>query len=213
MNTQLLECPHCGNKTQHEIIFQVDSTDIAYTVGNPDDTLDIDITYSLVNCTTCQSISMFVNTQFDENPDDLNEAILCYPHEKKVKEGVPDLIVKNYAEARKVMKISRPAFAILIRRGLEFICLDQNASGNNLKEKLDDLSNRGIIPSTLAQMANALRFFGNLGAHATDYEIDIVEAETMNEFFLTMIEFVYIAPAKLAKLRESIKKKTKTKHI
>jgi hypothetical protein len=181
--------------------------DVAYTTGNPEDSMDIEIYYSLTKCTTCREISLFVNTEYDDDRGDLKEAILCYPHENKVAKEIPEIIAKNYAEAKKVMKISRPAFAIMIRRGLEFMCQDQQAKGKTLKAKLDNLVSSGIIPSILAEMGDTLRSLGNIGAHAADYKTDREEVEAMNDFFISMIEYVYVAPFKLSKLKESIKKK------
>jgi hypothetical protein len=180
---QILECPHCGNKTQQEIIFRYDSFDKAYSTTKPDESIDVDITYSMTKCTTCSQVSLYINSEFDDNPGLLNEAFLAFPHEKRIERDVPEIIAKNYQEAKKVMKISRPAFAILIRRGLEFMCDEQKAKGRTLKGKLDNLVTRGIIPSTLAEMGDTLRFLGNVGAHASDYEIDRKEIEAMNDFY------------------------------
>ncbi len=208
MKNQIIECLHCGNETQHEVIFSVDSQDKAYSTSNPDETMDFQITYSLTRCSTCDNISLFVNTEFDENPNNLWEAHVCYPHEKKIDKVVPEVITKNYYEAKKVKKISKPAFAIMIRRGLEFLCKDQKAKGRSLKNKLSDLVNRGIIPSTLSEMGDTLRFLGNAGAHASDYEIDRIEIQAMDDFYLAMIEYVYVTPNRLKRIKESIDKKT-----
>ena len=208
MDQQLLECNHCGNKALHEVIFRTESMDTAYSVGNPEDSIDIDVYYTLTKCSTCQQISLYYNSEWDDDINDLRQASLCYPHETRFGEEIPEVISKNYIEAKKIMKISPPAFAIMIRKDLEFMCQDQQANGKTLKGKLDNLVARGVIPSTLAEMGDTLRSLGNIGAHAIDYNIDREEVEAINDFFISMIEYLYVAPAKIAKLKESIKNKT-----
>ncbi|MCD4664020.1 MAG: DUF4145 domain-containing protein [Bacteroidales bacterium] len=190
MESQVLDCAHCGNKTKQEKIFHVIGQETAYLSKDPEDTMDYDVYYTVVKCTTCQNISLFANTEFDDNPENLFDAHLCYPHEKRIEKQVPEIISKNYLEAKKVMKVSNPAFAIMIRRGLEFICKEQKAKGRSLKAKLEDLVKREIIPTPLAEMGDTLRVLGNIGAHATEYVIDQQEIQAMNDFYLAMNEYV-----------------------
>ena len=207
MDQQIFECPHCGNKTQYEILHKVDAIEESYSVEDPEDVMDFEVFYSLIRCSTCKKISMFLNTEYDDCSVNLSEASLCYPHEREIDKNVPEIIVRNYNEAKKVKRISRPAFAVMIRRGLEFLCVEQNAKGKNLKDKITNLVSMGIIPVTLAEMAETLRFLGNAGAHDCDYEIDKMEVQAMDDFYLAMIEYVYVAPSKLKKIKESIDKK------
>lgn len=65
----------------------------------------------------------------------------------------------------------------------------------------------GIIPAKLADMSDALRYLGNLGAHATEYHIDKSEVSSMDGFFTAMLEYVYVGSSKLDKLKKSIENK------
>jgi len=137
------------------------------------------------------------------------KATLLYPAPRALGEAIPKEIRKSYEEARKVEKISPNAFAVLIRRSLELLCKDQKAKGNNLKEQIADLSERGIIPKPLVAMAETLRFIGNIGAHKIEVNIDLEETSAIDDFLVAMLEYVYVAPDKIKKLRDSISMKSK----
>lgn len=208
---QLTTCPHCGNDTIHEILYSITTTDKAYSTNNPEDFIFFDISYYLTMCKTCLNISLFYDTEDDENQGELNDAYICYPKQKNLGNEIPESIMQNYREAIKIKNISSTAFAVMIRRGLEFLCKENSAKGQTLKKQLEDLGAKGIIPSTLAEMGNTLRFLGNIGAHATKYKIDRSEVQAMDDFFIAMLEYVYVGPAKLARLKESIKIKQSDK--
>lgn len=204
---QIVTCPHCGNETVHEIKCKVESSEKAYTLIETDETFDFDVTYYLTKCKTCFKISLFWDSEIQEMEGKLSEAVICYPRQNYFGEEVPNSIIQTYKDAIRTKKISPTAFAVMIRRGLEFLCIDKKAKGHNLYEQLEDLSKLGIIPRTLAEMGDTLRFLGNKSAHATNYKMELPEAEAMDDFFIAMLEYVYIAPAKLSRLRETIKLK------
>jgi hypothetical protein len=144
-----------------------------------------------------------------DNPGELKTANLLYPHERKLDSAIPEIIKKSFEEAKRVERISPNAFAVLVRRSLELLCKDQNAKGTNLKNQISDLCSRGVIPETLMEMANTLRFLGNLGAHEIDFDFERQETQAMQDFLVAMLEYVYVAPGRIKSLQESIEKKTK----
>jgi hypothetical protein len=53
---------------------------------------------------------------------------------------------------------------------------------------------------------------GNLGAHAGKKEVSIWDAELIDEFFRSAVDYVYIAPARIRRMKERLsilKKRTK----
>ncbi len=198
-------CPHCGNKTILELKSTIIEVDTVKPFGDDGPSELINIQSYVLQCRTCGEVSLYRDWNFQDEPTDVYAAKQLYPGEKNLVD-VPQAIRDSYFEAKKVEKNSPTAFAVLIRRALEYLCKDKEASGRNLKEQIDDLALKEVIPKTLARMAGALRYFGNLGAHSTDTKIGIQEAEMMDDFFIAVIEYVYIAPGKLKKLEESLKK-------
>lgn len=206
---QVVICPHCGNETNLEVVYSIETPEKVYSMNDPDDFIELDTTYYLTQCKTCLSIALYCDTEADEKQGKLSEAYICYPAQKLYHDYIPLSIRETYTEAKRIKNISPTAFAVMIRRGLEFICKEKKAKGRNLNQQLRDMGKSEIIPHTLVEMGDTLRFLGNLGAHATEYKIDRNEAQAMDDFFSAMIEFVYIAPEKLNKVKEIIKKKQK----
>lgn len=202
---QVIVCEHCGNKTPHEIIF---------TTNGPDEIVEmyaghesaISTYYFLTRCSSCLEVSLFGDWEESDDLGSLKSAILMYPKITKIHSAVPAPIVKDYNEAKKVIKKSPHAFAVLVRRAMENVCIHQDAKGKDLKEKIDDLAKREIIPKSLARMANAIRYIGNIGAHVNEHDIDQEEALILDDFMRAILEYVYVAPAKLDTLAKKISK-------
>lgn len=181
---QIVTCPHCGNETTHEIISEVESSERAYSTLNDDEFIDLDVKYYLTRCKTCFCISLFWDSEVDEHQGRLEEATICYPKQKYFGDEVPESIIKTYEEAKRIKHISPTSFAVMIRRGLEFLCLDKRATGRTLNKQLENLSKTGVIPQTLFEMVDTIRFLGNQGAHATVYKIGTTEYKQWTIFLL-----------------------------
>lgn len=208
----ITQCPHCGNKTPHHLLHSADFIDKIEANGA---TYDYPINYRLWRCSTCEGISLYLTSSDDYNGDPeetyFDIANLVYPDEKKFESTVPEIVRRSYIEARKVKQISAYAFAILIRKALEQVCLDQGAKGHSLKEKIGDLAKKDIIPKNLVRMADALRFLGNVGAHEVNYNFGWEEVRAMDDFLIAVIEYVYVAPQKVKRLADSINIKRNAK--
>ena len=70
------------------------------------------------------------------------------------------------------------ATALMVRRILEELCEDRQATGKNLKDRLGNVGSNIIVPKELLDAADELRLLGNDAAHieAKSYD-DIGEAE------------------------------------
>ena len=199
---QVVVCQHCGNRTPHELLHAETRTEAFY--DSQGEAEYFDAFFYLVKCRTCDGISLYVNSELGEYPQSLADSTLLYPKEKELNRTVPRTICKDYEEARKVEKISPRAFVVLIRRAFEGVCKDKHAHGANLQAKIQDLAKNKIIPDVLAEMADAIRLLGNIGAHDEDLNLGEQDVEDMNSFFTTLVEYVYVAPQKLAALKKRI---------
>ncbi len=200
----LAECPHCGNRTVHEIKYDLAVNEVI----DEDEGIVVEVLHLLTQCRTCGSVSLFFHWEPDyplDQRDLLKGASLLYPAKRRISDDVPEMIRSIYKAAKRIEKIHPGAFVVELRKIIEYLCKDKEAKGKTLKDQLDDLASRGIIPEVLSRMTNAIRYFGNLGAHANDGKISAGEAVTIDEFVLSVLDYVYIAPAKIKKLLEKIK--------
>jgi Domain of unknown function (DUF4145) len=192
-----IHCDTCGHITPHIRRGSASNTEELESGDSGMPPFVLEYSYTFTQCDVCREVSLSVYSE--EWSDD--ESVQLYPHRKDVT-GTPPEIKAAYQEAKKVKSASPAAFAVMIRRTLEFVCLDQKAKGDDLKEQLDDLGAKNIIPGTLAKMSHVLRDVGNAGAHAGKQKITAHEANVMEDFLLAVIEYVYVAPAKLTRIQE-----------
>lgn len=120
---------------------------------------------------------------------------ILYPNEPEQIRSLPKPISKAYEAAQKVKAIDSNAFAVLLGRVLDLVCIDKNATGDSLFERLKDIANRDIMPQQLADMAQALRQLRNIGAHADLGELTKAEVPILEDLIKAILEYVYSAPA------------------
>jgi hypothetical protein len=158
-------------------------------------------------CSLCDTINLSVE-QIDGG-----EVTGLYPSPPADLEGLPAEIARAYKAARAVKSIDANAFAVLLGRALELVCIDRKAVGDTLFKQLKDLANRGEIPGPLADMADQLRILRNIGAHATLGELSGAETPILDDLCRAILEYVYAAPhrvAKVAKRIEELKNRRRT---
>ena len=105
-----------------------------------------------------------------------------------------------YEEARNVMQRSPSSFVVQIARCLEAIARERDAKGRTLNDRLNWLVTNGDLPDVLGQMGHINRMFRNWGAHDAEIDVRPEDAEVVDEFFKTIVEYLYVAPAKVQKV-------------
>lgn len=167
----------------------------------------------MYNCGTCQGLNLYgAFFGIDTRPDSFETAriypvgadILPPPHTVSPSQPVPEHILRLYEEVWPLRHRAPAAFIGQIRRTLEYICVHQNAVGKDLFNKLQDLGAKGILPGYFAQITDLLREVGNMGAHATTEELSVWDAELIDEFFRALLNYVYIAPARIKRMQERL---------
>jgi hypothetical protein len=206
--TELLRCYHCANTVPHKRVTTIRGQEL-YEQDDRRRYLE-DFDYDVYRCPTCQGVSFFGDFAAYPMHKTLSEqrlypsgaALLPKPHKLASKECVPKHILKLYEEIWPLRHIAPSAFAGQIRRGLEFICKDQKAEGAALFQQLKNLTSRGVFPGAFAELTDLMRQIGNLGSHATEREVDFWDAELLDDFFRSIVEYVYIMPSKIARLKQ-----------
>ena len=64
---------------------------------------------------------------------------------------------------------------------------------------------RGTFPGYFAEITDLMRQIGNLGAHAGDEDVNFWDAELLDDFFRSVVEYVYIAPSEIERLKQRIR--------
>jgi hypothetical protein len=203
-------CPHCNNVTPHQLV-------VDRVVSKLYDEINVDegesqkifenFVYFFIQCSTCQDCSLVGGFNI-ELPQSQSQFPVLFPKSGDLGSGVPEKIAKVYSEAFRIRLKAPNAYAGQVRKALEFLCRDQKATGDNLFKQLNSLVEKGIIPPTLAEMTTLIRLLGNLGVHATDDdEVSVWDAQLIDEFFRSIVEYVYIAPSKIARLKSRLERR------
>ena len=154
----------------------------------------------VAKCSSCGGSSLY-RTAFGEYPDDFPNAKLVWPRNAELPESVPPAVRTRYTEAWRVQHQSPSSYAVQIRRALEAICNDRGLTKGSLQQRLRALESDGHFPSLIADISNALRVLGNLGAHDSDRELTIYDTARIDECFRAILDYLYIMPARLAAIR------------
>jgi hypothetical protein len=203
-------CPHCGNVSTHRLFYEYEATAKEYDrrSGLREDT-KITYWYCLAVCETCDLAILYYfdgEGSYDPDGSDLQNARIVWPVVFDLSDAVPDGVRRSYLEAARIRQIAPTAYAVQIRRSLEAICDDRGAVRGTLQKRLQDLAFKNQIPPVLAEMSEIVRVLGNIGAHANEHQISAYDAQVIDEFFRSIVEYVYEAPKRIQDFRRMLAK-------
>lgn len=211
--SELIQCRHCGNISKMENIanFINDQTETDPIYGR---LTECGIQYDVLKCPACQKINILSYEWYDGMANEEINYEFIFPQNSTYPIGLPENILIAYKSAEKVKSNDVNAYALLMRRVLELVCLDRKASSGTLANKLKELADKNEIPQKLVKVALGLKDFGNIGAHAGSGELTEDEIPIVNALCNAILEYVYRAPF-LAAIAEnklnSIKTRAKNK--
>jgi hypothetical protein len=208
------KCGHCGIDARMFIVCEGEHT-ITENHSTFGDLWFTDL-YQLLLCPSCNSINA-IKTSYDsentmpigEDEEDYYGVVVEYLS-PNIRSGnfknLPSLVEKSYAIAIKLKKFEPIASVVFSRKSLEAICFDQKATGRDLKDRIDNLVQKGEFPTLLKNAAHSVRLLGNEGAHELDAEVSVDDAETLLALCDAIIGYVYEAPQLVQRIQERLKK-------
>ncbi|MFH2103660.1 MAG: DUF4145 domain-containing protein [Chloroflexota bacterium] len=193
-------CDHCGNIAFQTIV----ATEVSSSRGSP-------ITFTFTRCTICDGMAL------REHPGDWDAPLApgdkplstdipfqqLWPPTASFSSEVPERIRTIYDEARLVQKRSPSSFAVQLRRAFEALVKDRQAEGRTLYAQVQWMIDHGQLPNVFAEMMHVARMIGNLGAHDAEQDVTDHDAEVSDQFFRAIIEYVYVAPALLDRVKKA----------
>jgi hypothetical protein len=215
--TKVMKCGHCNT----EAIFYVraEATQSGLKVIDTLDYVDhILTTWRILECSVCYRPTLEETDTTYEIDYGVNQGhiyptlaknIILYPGAKTAKAplmNLPETIEKKYLAALKVQDIEPSACAVLVGRTLEAVCNYEKATGKTLSDKVNNLVNSDRIPRTLAEMAHQLKQIRNFGAHDAEDEVTDEDVPIILDFLEAILEYLYVAPAKIAAVQSRLKK-------
>ncbi len=203
--SEVMGCVHCSNKAPMEIVSSY-STVCIHADEKYEEEWEAGDVYELLLCPACLGVTLrkYFYHEYME-PDDVDNRIL-YPAGKDVPSGLPSRIAQAYEAATKVRGIDANAYGVLLRRLIELVCIDREAAGKTLFDKLESLAKTDEIPQKLVGVAHGLRQLGNVGAHADIGELTPAELPVLDGLCKAILEYVYSAPLLAQQVEEKLAK-------
>lgn len=207
--TNPMKCDHCGNVGPMEVVGKHSRTTTESHPWNASDgeeseySWDETTVHSLYICQACHQAILKVE-YWDERDAEDSYCKLIYPQPDTMGTVLPPLVRREYDAAAKVRSINANAYAVLLGRVVDKVCEDRKAKGDTLFDKLQDLAEKGEIPTTLVEMSHGLRQLRNVGAHADLGDLTAQEIKLLDAIIRTILEYVYRAPKLLEEVRSNL---------
>ncbi len=187
-------CRHCGNVGPMRVAGRVHDLqeDVDSETGWPGQ--EHGPIYEIQVCSKCERPTVTAGFYYEGMEEEDWSAATLYPPESKRLTSLPATVQPEYEAAMAVAQISPNAYAVMLGRVLDAVCADRGASGGTLHERLVDLAARGEIPSVLAELAQHVRQFRNVGAHADLGSLTKAEIPFLESLSNAVLEYLYEAP-------------------
>jgi hypothetical protein len=197
-------CPHCGNVAPQQLVHSQRFWTYGYRMDGTKTEPELECAYFVASCETCHEVLVYLAEGYIPEDKHFSESDLVWPDAGFLPPSVPEKVRSCYEEAARIKNLAPNAFAVQVRRTLEAICEDRGATKGPLHKSLKDLAARGHIPPVLAEMTDVLRLLGNIGAHAAEQTVKPGHVRVIDEFLRAIVEYVYVAPSKIRKFRETL---------
>lgn len=196
-----LRCPHCGKEGIFDPITQVN--DALYPreyrrSGALAELGKLHVDHFVAGIRSCPNSKCRGVVSIVARTTETSETLLaCLPpalihfqsHNipSKISESMKEAVAANGAQAYR-------ASTLMVRRALELLCNEKGASGQNLKERIKNLSAFVTLPPALFEAADELRILGNDSVHVEARDYDDITREHSDlaiEVAMKILESVY----------------------
>ncbi|MDH5711746.1 MAG: DUF4145 domain-containing protein, partial [Gammaproteobacteria bacterium] len=156
LSTFKIECPFCSERGNFEIEHHAEKKK-----PNGSKVLNFDT----LKCGNCAS---YVMVFWSASHDHHDYRVVPWPLGKLQKhpDHWPEAVGRYWLQAKRNLKDQNwDAAALMARSSLQVSLREQNATGNNLKQEIDDLASKGVLPKIMQDWAHNVRELGNDSAH------------------------------------------------
>ena len=202
--TLALTCPHCGRQSNLEPVGILQDIRVVNKIdGEP--------VKCYLGMRRCPNMQCYGQIYFQQRG---NQPIETFP---SIRIGfdttdVPKPIVACFEEAVSCESVQcYTASAVMVRKTLEMICEDRQASGNTLVERLRDLQSQLTLPPALFKAMDNLRILGNDAAHVKLKDFDKIgrdELEVAIDLTKEILKGIYQMDSIVGRLEKLKRNKT-----
>ena len=194
-------CPFCMERGNFETAFHAEKNK-----PNSDKKLNFDT----LKCGNCAGYVMVLWSAGEHGGRLHDYRVLPWSLKlEKSPEHWPDDIGRYWLQAKRNIRDENwDAAAVMARSALQVALRSQSAKGNNLKQEIDDLAEKGILPPTMKEWSDHVRELGNDSAHPKPAQdpTNPQDARDIVSFLDFLLEYLYTLPHDIQQYRERGKK-------
>ncbi|MEU6757661.1 DUF4145 domain-containing protein [Streptomyces sp. NPDC046685] len=158
--------------------------------------------FQLAACLKCGDPMLAIEEDYGHGWD--GNPVTVWPNSQQVVSLlIPEPLRNQLSETQRCFGVKAyTATAIMVRRTLEGICIDQGAQGRSLMQMLQSLAQSGKIEGRLHDWSQGLRALGNEGAHFTANPISAEDAADAITFVEALMDYVYVYSSLFEKFKQ-----------
>ncbi|MFE9802765.1 DUF4145 domain-containing protein [Streptomyces goshikiensis] len=158
--------------------------------------------FQLAACLKCGDPMLAIEEDYGQGWDEA--PVTVWPNSQQVVSLlIPEPLRAQLSEAQRCFGAKAyTATAVMVRRTLEGICIDQGAQGRTLVQMLESLAQSGKIEGRLHEWSHGLRALGNEGAHFTANAISAEDAADAITFVEALMDYVYVYSSLFEKFKQ-----------
>ena len=190
-------CPYCNSDKGIQFRYSSDYRDECYSL-NLDDPYIYEHAGRMFTseCLSCGRLILGDDYGGQLSEELFDKAEMVYPETTLSHLSIPEEIRVTYQSAKRIQALNTEAFVMSIRKCIEITCKLHGIEKGTLAKKLHKLCDQLEIPDLLAETANRIRLVGNQAAHDVE-DIHPVNAQSIDDFFRVLMDYIYVLPAKL----------------
>lgn len=191
-----IACPFCMERGNFKLAFHAEKKK-----PNASKKLNFD-TYECGNCKGYVMVLWSAN-QFG---DLYNYRVLPWPIQiDRFPEEWPEHVGRYWIQAKRNLRDENlDAASVMTRSALQGALRDQGAMGKNLKQEIDDLAAKGLLPPIMKEWSGNLKDLGNDSAHPQPGQ-PAAQPEDVRDvvrFLDFLLEYLYSLPHQIKEYRE-----------
>ncbi|MCU0081388.1 DUF4145 domain-containing protein [Extibacter muris] len=209
---EVIKCFHCGNETPMSQIgkYSWGSRDIEFA------DFDYLYEYELFACPVCHKVTLresygdetMIVPHLDGAMRYHCDKTILFPTNSIDSNSIPSKVKEAYEAALKVKNIDKYVGLLALRRTLELVLKDKGATKWGLKDKIEEIAEKGVLPDTLKEASSLTKILGDSAAHDKEMDIEQQDVESMAEFVEYIIEYLYVVPDKINSYKQRLSSKT-----
>lgn len=194
-----ITCPFCMERGKFQTVFHVEKKK-----PNSDKKLNFDT----LECISCKGYVMVLWSASEHNYGQglFNFEVLPWPLKyEKYPEHWPEDIGRYWIQAKRNIRDENwDAAAVMARSALQLALRDNKATGKNLKQEIDDLAAKGVLPPIMKDWSDQVRDLGNDSAHPIPAQglTNPQDACDIVQFLDFLLEYLYTLPFRIRQYRE-----------